>query len=250
MITLPKDASATVSTNWYNGLLLARQMIAKGTIAFVLTRKKWRVNDGFDMCRKPPTSLAVPYRSKDQPVPGTEFSHPDISMILTCVGYYHQGLSKEQLRMALEHLLASNDPASEYSAWVEGAPDLPSALRDLRAVTSSIRDQQQWEEKVFPHLSSSRPAIFYFLSCIVFPKEMREYATNLTISANNLVERKAHPTSGCSGTIDGNIFLPLDISSHSLESEKHTNVEVLETILDSKNGVALVPQTPSRHASA
>ncbi|KAG7289874.1 hypothetical protein NEMBOFW57_006251 [Staphylotrichum longicolle] len=41
--------------------------------------------------------LAVPYRAKDSPAPRSEFSHPDVVIVLTCLSYYYQGLSNKTL---------------------------------------------------------------------------------------------------------------------------------------------------------
>lgn len=53
-------ADATRST-----LLLLRGLLAGGVLAFAFGQKRWKVNYGLDVTRKPGTKLAVPYRAKD-----------------------------------------------------------------------------------------------------------------------------------------------------------------------------------------
>ena len=55
-------------------LLLLKGLIAGGVLVFALKQKRWRVNYGLDLSR---TTLAVPYRAKDNPATRAEFSHPD-----------------------------------------------------------------------------------------------------------------------------------------------------------------------------
>ena len=78
-------------------LLLARGLIAGGVLRFTLSTKRWRVNFGLDATRNPNTSLAVPYRFKDSPSPRSEFSHPDVVILLTLLSYYYRGLSDTEL---------------------------------------------------------------------------------------------------------------------------------------------------------
>lgn len=80
-----------------SSLLLVRGLIAGGVLRFALSTKRWRVNFGLDSTRIPRTALAVPYRFKDSPSPRSEFSHPDVVIILTLLSYYYGGLSDGEL---------------------------------------------------------------------------------------------------------------------------------------------------------
>ena len=112
-------------------LLLLRGLLAEGIIKFALQRKRWRVDYGFDRSR---TVLAVPYRAKDYPAPRAEFSHPDVTMVFTCLSYYYAGLSDDQLRICFETLLQSDCPKDEYASWVCEIPGLPENFRHLTGV--------------------------------------------------------------------------------------------------------------------
>ena len=78
--------------------------------------------------------LAVPYRAKDNPAMRAEFSHPDATILLTCLSYYYGGLSDEQLYTAFEKLLLSDHAQEEDEGWVQDARELPFAFRQLTGI--------------------------------------------------------------------------------------------------------------------
>jgi len=41
--------------------------------------------------------LAVPFRAKDNLTPRSEFSYPDVVIVLACLSYYYGGLDDESL---------------------------------------------------------------------------------------------------------------------------------------------------------
>ncbi|SLM38891.1 Protein of unknown function DUF3645 [Lasallia pustulata] len=102
-------------------LLLLKGLIAGGVLAFALQQKRWRINYGLDLLQ---TMLAVPYHAKDSLATRAEFSHPDAAIVLTCLSYYHGGLSDAQLCTTFEKLLLSDHAQEEYKCWVEDAPQL------------------------------------------------------------------------------------------------------------------------------
>lgn len=89
-------------------LLLVRGLIAGGVLRFALGTKRWRVDFGLDPHRIPNTLLAVPFRSKDCPSPRSEFSHPDVVILLSLLSYYYGGLTNQQLFDSFAHLLKSD----------------------------------------------------------------------------------------------------------------------------------------------
>ena len=107
-------------------LLLLEGLIAGRVLVFALQQKRWHVNYGLDLSR---TMLAVPYCTKDSPATQAESSHPNAAIVLTCLSYYHGGLSDAQLCTAFKKLLLSDHVQEEYECWVEDAPQLPFAFR-------------------------------------------------------------------------------------------------------------------------
>ncbi len=62
---------------------------------------------------------AVPFRAKDVPAERAQFSHPDVSIILTILSYYFSGLREDQIEMAFRALSKMSDKQSEYLKWIE-----------------------------------------------------------------------------------------------------------------------------------
>ncbi|KAJ9257552.1 hypothetical protein DTO195F2_5534 [Paecilomyces variotii] len=193
-IAAVEDDSATSfwTASTKDPLLLLRGLLACGVLDYCLSQKRWRVNYGPDDSRNPPTRLSVPYRAKDNPAPQSEFSHPDVVVVLTCLSYYYAGLSDDDLVAAFHHLLKSDQADTEYQAWIDDAPDLSYAYRQLGGI--NLQDRHHCIEHVFPNLQFSKGAIDYFLSHLVFPKEMKEFPNKLSASGWDIGEIK---TSNC-----------------------------------------------------
>ncbi|KAL4749322.1 hypothetical protein BDW72DRAFT_214126 [Aspergillus terricola var. indicus] len=229
-------------------LLLLRGLLAGGVVASCLSQKRWRVNYGPDNSRNPPTRLSVPYRAKDNPAPRSEFSHPDVVIVLTCLSYYYAGLRDDDLIAAFNHLLKSDQADTEYQAWVDDAPGLSDAYRQLGGI--NLQDRHHCIEHVFPKLRFSKGAIDYFLAHLVFPREMKEFPHKLSASGWDIGEVKSHPTAGFSGTNDSRITLPLSVTQLDLPEQKHTNALVLEYLLRPENSIVPIPGRSVRGAKS
>ncbi|KAL6168631.1 hypothetical protein ACJQWK_05012 [Exserohilum turcicum] len=225
-------------------LLLLRGLFADGVLRFVFTSKRYRVNFGLDDSRIPNTSLAVPYRSKDSPSPRSEFSHPDVVIILTLLSYYYRGLTDDELFDTITHVLKSDQAVIHYNEFVKTASSrLPKAFQQLSGI--SIRDRHQCVMEVFPSLRRSKNAIDYYLSKLVFPKQLKQFPKKLSASGWDLAIKKPHPTTGFSGTNDTLHLLPLDIKHLDLPSQHHTNAQVLSYLLMDETAVENLPvRTP------
>ncbi|KAL8377073.1 hypothetical protein RB595_007964 [Gaeumannomyces hyphopodioides] len=220
-------------------LLLLRGLLAGGILGFAFSHKRWRVNYGFDQNRNPSTRLAVPYRAKDCPSARSEFSHPEVVMLLTALSSYYGGLSEDDLFLAFTHLLKSDQPDQEYDEWVRDADALPSSFRHLNGV--NIKDRAQCTQQIFPCLRYAKGAIDFFLSRVVYPKFMKEFPSKLSSSGWDLGEEKKYPTTGFSGTNDSRELLPLSVNHLDLPDQKHTNGLVLEYLLRDENDVVSIP---------
>lgn len=211
-------------------LLLLKGLIADGVLAFSLRLKRWRVNYGLDLSR---TMLAVPYRAKDNPATRAEFSHPDATIVLTCLSYYQGGLTDEQLRIAFEKLLSCDHAQEEYEQWVQDAHELPPSFGQLTGI--NLSDHVQCSRIVFPALRLAKSVIDFYLSRLVFPKEMKEFPEKLSSSGWDIARAKTHSTTGFSGTNDSRYVLPLSINQCDLPSQSHTNATVLRCLLRPEN---------------
>ena len=189
----------------WSGLLLLRGLLASNILLFALTKRRCRVDYG--LVSQPrhrerpngspiPTMLAVPYRAKDVPAPNTQFGHPDITIILTCLSYYYAGLSEEQLRASFEMLLDQDDPSTEYALWVKeyDRQAVPDSLRKLSEI--NLRSSEQWDKVIFPLFTQNQVAIDFYLSRVVFPQEAKEFPWKLSGSSWDLGEKRGKLITG------------------------------------------------------
>jgi hypothetical protein len=230
-----------------DSILLLRGLFAGGVLAFCFGQKRWRVNYGPDITRRPPTKLSVPYRAKDNPALRSEFSHPDVVIILTCLNYYYSGLSDDELFRTFRHLLRSDQGEAEFQEWVKDIPQIPQAYRQLGGI--NLQDRLHCLSHVFPYFRFSKGTIDYFLCHTVFPREIKEFPHKLSASGWDIGEIKTHPTVGFSGTNDSRVTLPLSVEQLDLPEQNHTNALVLEYLLRPENSVTLSPTSSNRSKS-
>ncbi|CAO2650553.1 Nn.00g018450.m01.CDS01 [Neocucurbitaria sp. VM-36] len=221
-------------------ILLIRGLFAGGILRFVLTSKRWRVNYGLDTNRTPSTLLAVPFRFKDGPSPRAEFSHPDVLILLSLLSHYYGGLSDQHMFDVIRHLLKSDQATVEYSSWVStAAPNIPASFRSLSGI--NIKDRTLCIQQLFPYLRYSKACIDFFLSRLVFPKEVRQFTSKISASGWDLGAIKPNPTTGFSGTSDTQHVLPIAVNYLDLPSQRHTNALVLGHILSGSDIAHLPP---------
>ncbi|KAF8122652.1 hypothetical protein EV363DRAFT_821637 [Boletus edulis] len=233
-------AKCSDQTHLWSGLLLLRGLLASDILLFALTERRWRVDYGPDLTYSEPprTMLAVPYRAKDMPAPGTQFGHPDLTIILTCMSYYYAGLSKEQLRASFEILLDHDNPTTEYALWIQDCESVPDSLLKLSDI--NLRSSEQWDKVIFPLFSTNQAAIDFYLSRVVFPKEAKEFPWKISGSSWDLAEEREKLITGFSGTNDGRWLLPMSIAQRDLVHQKGTNARVLAHLLRSENNSYMV----------
>ncbi|KAF2437256.1 hypothetical protein P171DRAFT_459255 [Karstenula rhodostoma CBS 690.94] len=181
--------------------------------------------------RTPPTKVTVPFQAKDTPVLRSEFSHPDVIITLTLLSYYYQGLNNSKLFAALTHL--SNSDQAEIT--------LAEAFTTLKGI--NMKDQPHYISKVFPALRSAKSVINYYVSHIIFPKEIKEFPNKLSASSWDIGKSQEQLTTGFSGTINSRHVLPLDVAYLELPDQKHTNALVIEYLLQPENRVHLIVPT-------
>ncbi|TLD09799.1 hypothetical protein PspLS_11577 [Pyricularia sp. CBS 133598] len=229
-------------------LALLRGLIAGGLLHQVLL-KRYRIDYGLDYSRRPETRLAVPYKAKDQPKPRSQFGHPDMIILLTCLSYYQCGLTNQQMAETFNRLTELDDQDVEFARWTKSSKIAPE-FRKLSAI--NIHDMTLCRDKIYPALRFCKPMIDFFLARIVFPQEMREFPKKISASAWDLAESKMNITTGFSGTCDSRFQLPLEIQHKDLTEQEHTNALVIDYLLRSENRVVqLKPDGPSsKHVSS
>ena len=214
-------------------ILLLRGLFAGDVLMFIFHRHIWRVSYGLAPAR---SLLAVPYRAKDQPAVRSEFSHPDVTLCLTCLCYYYNGLTEGELQHCFQTLGHCDNAEDEYRRWITDVPRESRISRQIEGI--NLEDRRQWMEDIYPTLRYSRRTVAFHLCHHVFPHGMREFPHKLSSSGWNLARAKStHLTTGFSGTNDGRLLLPLSIAQNDLPQQKHTNALVLAYLLQEENKV-------------
>jgi hypothetical protein len=217
-------------TGSWKALLLLRGLLVHGILLYILKDRRWRVDYGLDHSR---SLLAVPYRAKDIPALKAEFGHPDVAIALTCLSYYYQGLSQDQLDQSFELLYMLDNPTAEYENWIGNNDSIPEQLQRLSGVNTS--DPEQCRQHLFPLFHRSLAVINFFLLNVVFPKQAKEFPEKLSTSGWDLAENKRNYTTGFSGTNDNRYLLPTSIIQDDPAGQLSTNAKVLTFILQPEN---------------
>ncbi|KAN0084597.1 hypothetical protein V8E55_008101 [Tylopilus felleus] len=236
-------------SHFWSGLLLLRGLLTSDILLFAFSQRRWRVDYGLvsqsqsqskEHYTTDTTMLAVPYRAKDVPAPNTQFGHPDLTIILTCLSYYYGGLTEEQLRTSFSILLDQDDPSTEYALWLEQYDRelVPDSLRNPTELT--LYPSEKWDKVIFPLFSWNQAVVDFYLSRVVFPKEATEFPWKLSGSSWDLAEKREKLITGFSGTNDGRWLLPLSIAQHDLDHQKGTNARVLAYLLMPENGFYMI----------
>jgi hypothetical protein len=167
-----------------------------------------------------------------------------VAITLTCLCYYYQGLSEDQVKVCFHHLLKLDNPTMEYENWVNANPNVPRTLREIRAV--NLRDIKQLKDHLIPHFGRNHAVIDFFLTQIVFPKEAKEFPEKIATSGWDIAECKELPTTGFSGTNDNQYLLPTSIAQCDPLDQMSTNAKVLAYLLLPENDRYLCSQQPGR----
>ncbi|KAI0530403.1 hypothetical protein GGR58DRAFT_232592 [Xylaria digitata] len=215
-------------------LFVVRGLLRNGILLLCLN-KRWNVHYGLHPGRHP---VAVPLEAKGTPSEQSEFGHPDVAILLTCLAFYYTGLTLDQFRQGLQHVLQSDDPAARYEAWLSGSSDLPEALCHWNVI--NIDDDGQIG-KLWQHVRQDRVVIDHYLNYFVFPTHAKQFQVKLQASAWDIplfttkTEQRSARTTGFSGTNDNRMMLPLTIRQDDLPNLRQTSAEVLSYILQPRN---------------
>ncbi|KAK1833011.1 hypothetical protein QBC39DRAFT_381058 [Podospora conica] len=220
---------------------LLRGLIVNRILLMTL-KKRWNVQYGLHPLRDP---IAVPYHAKGVPSDNSEFGHADVSILFTCLAFYHEGVNEARLRQALTRVLKSDDPSTEYEKWIQSTDKFPESLRAWNTI--NVEDEMQMHE-VWKAVRYSVVVINYFLNNFVFPRHAKQFKVKLQSSgwdipihsasqdaSAGLKTRSKQLTTGFSGTNDNRTLLPLTITQSDLPTLSHTNAEVLSYLLHKRS---------------
>lgn len=229
LATLSRDC---IGTSHWKGILILRGLFARDIASFVLQRKRWLVEYGLAPNR---CLMAVPYRAKGVPSQNSEFGHPDVGVLLTCLSYYYTGLSMTQVEDCFKILLKDTNAQDIYTGWAS-ASNLPANLSSLDSI--NLDDRVLCQEMLFPKLQYNLECIDFFLNQVVFPKEGKQFSKRLSASGWDIPSTSASldlVTTGFSGTNDSRVILPYSIEQQDLPELQHTNAMVLHLLLRPEN---------------
>jgi hypothetical protein len=221
------DESASVMQT----VLILRGLIGSDVLMHSLKERRWRVQYGLDLRR---SRLAIPFRAKDSPSPRSEFGHPDVIILLTCLSYYYAGLDLEMVTQVLQSLVSSEAPEVTYANWVRPCwEDIPSSLRTINGI--NLQDEEPLRAQLFPFLRYNKAVIDFYLNVFIFPTHAKEFPSKISTSGWDIAMQKPNPTTGFSGTNDGRFLLPVTIKQTDRDAQLHTNAKVLACILEEEN---------------
>ncbi|KAM0348261.1 hypothetical protein ACHAPU_004229 [Fusarium lateritium] len=218
-------------------------------ILMMTLKKRWNVEYGLHTQRDP---IAVPFHAKGVPSDQSEWGHPDVAILFTCLAFYYDGINPSQLRQSLEHILKSDDPSTEYDNWTKSTENFPSSLKAWNSI--NVDDEMQLGE-IWRVVRYNGVVIDYFLNNFVFPRHAKQFEVKLqsngwdiplsalSNASDDEKDSLGKPLStGFSGTNDNRTMLPLNIEQQDLPSLHHTSAEVLTYLLHPRNRRCILPQ--------
>ncbi|KAF5539467.1 hypothetical protein FMEXI_8957 [Fusarium mexicanum] len=224
--SLNDDFASRKTLHLLHGLIPQRLLI-------LCLKKSWNVQYGLHPDRAP---IAVPFEAKGIPSQTAEYGHPDTALVLTCLGFYHAGLTKSQLLQSLRFISNSEDPSSHYQRFTS-SQHLPENLQHWHLLEM---DDETQVTMLWKHLRFEKHVINHFMNNFAFPQHAKQFGVKLQASAWDIpllsesVERQGM-TTGFSGTNDNKKILPLTIRQDDLPSLIQTNAEVLVHLLEPRN---------------
>lgn len=238
----PDKPSLRQTVYLLRGLLVNR-------ILMMTLKKRWNVEYGLHPRRDP---IAVPFHAKGVPSDQSEWGHPDVAILFTCLAFYYDGINPAQLRQCLEHILKSDDPATEYDAWTKSSEGFPSSMKAWNSI--NVDDDMQLRE-IWKAVRYNNVVIDYFLNNFVFPRHAKQFEVKLqsngwdiplsplgdTIMQGRPSGLNKPLSTGFSGTNDNRTMLPLNIQQQDLSSLHHTSAEVLSYLLHTRNRHCILP---------
>ncbi|KAF5574117.1 hypothetical protein FPANT_11939 [Fusarium pseudoanthophilum] len=224
--SLNDEPASTKTLHLLHGLIPQRLLI-------LCLKKSWNVQYGLHPDRAP---IAVPFEAKGIPSQTAEYGHPDTALVLTCLSFYHAGLTKSQLLQCLRFISNSEDPSSHYQRFTS-SQHLPGNLQHWHLL--EMEDEAQITS-LWQHLRFEKHVVNHFMNNFAFPQHAKQFGVKLQASAWDIpllsesMERQGM-TTGFSGTNDNKKILPRTIRQDDLPSLIQTNAEVLVHMLEPRN---------------
>ena len=174
-----------------NQLLALRGFLAWGILERCLILRH-RVDYGIDERRGIKRRVAVPYRASDTPSERAEFKHPEMLILSTTLSYFHDGISRSEMKEAATVLLSlgPNAQKEEYNLWFKSAKETisinPKQLAALDSVDKLDLTNESQLSLLHEAFRYNMAAIEFWLNNCVFPTETMQFPQSLVKNAFNL----------------------------------------------------------------
>ncbi|KAF5716816.1 hypothetical protein FMUND_6112 [Fusarium mundagurra] len=161
-------------------------------------KKSWNVQYGLHPDRAP---IAVPFEAKGIPSQTAEYGHPDTALVLTCLSFYHAGLTKSQLLQSLRLISNSEDPSSHYQRYTS-SQHLPENLQHWHMLEM---DDEAQINMLWHLLRFEKHVVNHFMNNFAFPQHAKQFGVKLQASAWDIPllsesMKRQGMTTGFSGT--------------------------------------------------
>jgi hypothetical protein len=225
-------------------VLALRGFLAYGILEHCLSRR-FQVDYGIDPRRGIKRRIAVPFRACDNPAERAEYADPDITILLTQLSYYYQGLTSDEVGEMVRSLLKCGPSAQqkEYALWLESARaslDEKHAceLDDVKKLDPTNQNQLASIHSVYQF---NMAAINFWLATCVFPRETMQFPQRLIANACHLASNKNDANMGFSGTKDNRLLLPPQVELRIPEDDTliATDGKMVDLLLENEEVVTL-----------
>ncbi|KAI9096946.1 hypothetical protein DFS34DRAFT_621986 [Phlyctochytrium arcticum] len=229
-----KSRLIAIDSDLWGQVLALRGFLGFGIMEFCLEQRN-QVDYGIDP-RRLTKRMAVPFRAANVPSERSEFNHPDVSIMLTTLAYYYDGLSKENVRSALKSCLGMGLPAQQryYTDWIQPIKaDLTQneleMIGDVGRIDLSNAVQFQL---LYRKLHRSTELINFWLKVLVLRRDTAQFPQRIGATSWNIADG-SHAI-GFSGTNDNHRLLPLQVRQHepAIDSIQGTNGRMVQLLID------------------
>lgn len=175
------DTLYDLSDEQLSDVLVLRGFLVYGLLRHCLL-KRHRVD--FGVARPGKRRVAVPFRFADTPDERSEFAHPDCAIAFTVLSYYHDGLTRCELDLALRTLLTLGESAQRnfYGLWFQAScSDQWAADHALfesidRIEKIDLTNQIQFE-KLWKNYRQNMFTVNFYLNYCVLPYETEQFGS-------------------------------------------------------------------------
>ena len=192
-------------------ILALRGYLANGLFVHCLMKRN-RVDYGINRESKR-KCMAVPFHACETPALRAEFGHPDCALMYTCLSYYYDGLSEDQVLQVFKTLLSlgENVQIAIYEEWFKlSKPSIVKGFHEkvLDAITKIDLTNSILLALLVQYFKYNIATINFWLNTNVFNIETMQFPHRLEATSWDLATNSKSQVAGFSGTNDDMIIMP------------------------------------------